>query len=59
MYLLRKQTNYSLSEIGREIGGRNPSTVSHACDKIENAVNDSPYLKRKVREISEGMSSRQ
>ena len=56
MYLLRKQTGFSLSEIGREIGGRNPSTVSHACDKIENAVNESPYLKRKVREISEGMA---
>ncbi len=47
MYLLRKQNSYSLSEIGREVGGRNPSTVSHACDRIENAVSESPYLKRK------------
>ena len=59
MYLLRKQTNFSLSEIGREVGGRNPSTVSHACEKIENAVGESPYLKRKLREISEGMSEKQ
>jgi chromosomal replication initiator protein len=59
MYLLRKQSGFSLSKIGREVGGRNPSTVSHACDKIENAVNDSPYLKHKVKEISEGINSRQ
>jgi chromosomal replication initiator protein len=59
MYLLRKQANYSLSEIGREVGGRHPSTVSHAYEKIENAVSASPYLKRKVREISEGLYSRQ
>lgn len=59
MYLLRKQANYSLSEIGREVGGRNPSTVSHACDRIENAVSVSPYLKRKVKDISEGINSRE
>ena len=59
MYLLRKQNSYSLSEIGREVGGRNPSTVSHAYDKIENAVSNSPYLKRKVRDISEGINAGQ
>jgi chromosomal replication initiator protein len=59
MYLLRKQNSYSLSEIGREIGGRNPSTVSHAFDKIENAVSSSPYLKRKVKDISEEIESKE
>jgi len=56
MYLLRKQHSYSLSEIGREVGGRNPSTVSHAYDRIENGVSTSPYLKRKVKDISEGIN---
>ncbi|MFO7898613.1 MAG: helix-turn-helix domain-containing protein, partial [Planctomycetota bacterium] len=35
MYLARQLTNLSLQEVGRAFGGRDHSTVAHACDKIE------------------------
>jgi chromosomal replication initiator protein len=59
MYLLRQQGNFSLAEIGREMGGRNPSTVSHGQNRIANAVKDNPYLKHQVRDISEGLGGSQ
>lgn len=34
MYLARKLTDYSLPEIGEHFGGRDHTTVIHACDKI-------------------------
>jgi len=48
MYLLRQESNYSLAQIGQELGGRNPSTVSHACEKIADDINASSYLRRKI-----------
>jgi chromosomal replication initiator protein len=41
MYLLREQTDFSLSRIGRELGGRQPIIVSQAHKKIaENLASD-------------------
>ncbi len=48
MYLLKQQNNCSLADIGNLLGGRNPSTVSHACEKIASDIKDSPVLKRKI-----------
>ncbi|MFC2034522.1 chromosomal replication initiator protein DnaA [Chloroflexota bacterium] len=57
MYLIRQETNCSLSEIGRELGGRSPATVSHGYQKIAGGVNNSPSLKRKVIEIQQAIHS--
>ena len=35
MYLCKKYTKLSISQIGRSIGGRDHSTVIHACNTIE------------------------
>ncbi len=35
MYLIRRLTNKSLEEVGRAFGGRDHSTVAHACARIE------------------------
>ena len=51
MYLIREQTSYPLAKIGKEFGNRNPSTVSHACEKITAEISVSPYLKRKIQDI--------
>ena len=51
MYLIKQETDCSLAQIGNELGGRNPSTVSHACEKIANDINTSPHLKRKIEDI--------
>jgi chromosomal replication initiator protein len=59
MYLIKQETNHSLAQIGRELGGRNPSTVSHACEKITNDVNASPRLKRKIFDIQQKIYPKQ
>ncbi len=42
MFLLRDETKLSFPEIGQKLGGRDHSTVIHACEKIkaESAVNE-------------------
>lgn len=38
MYICRKLTEYSTTEIGREFGGRDHTTVMHSCEKIEQDI---------------------
>jgi len=59
MYLIKRETDCSLVQIGKELGGRNPSTVSHACEKIANDVNTSPYLRRKIQDIQQQIYPKQ
>ncbi|MBW3593596.1 MAG: chromosomal replication initiator protein DnaA, partial [Actinobacteria bacterium] len=40
MYLARELTGESLPSIGREFGGRNHTTVLHACRRVERALRD-------------------
>ena len=53
MFLMREETDVSLLRIGAELGGRDHSTVLHACDKInrEIAVNDD--LRREIAAVRE------
>ena len=57
MYLIRQETDCSLAEIGRELGGRSPATVSHGYQKIASDINNSPPVKRKVFEIQQTIYS--
>jgi len=50
-YLLKQQNNCSLAEIGLQLGGRSPSTISHAFEKISKDIENSPYLGRKIKDI--------
>ena len=59
MYLIKQETNCSLAQIGRELGGRNPSTVSHACEKIADDINASPRLRRTILDIQQKIYPRQ
>jgi chromosomal replication initiator protein len=53
MFLMREETDVSLLRIGAELGGRDHSTVLHACGKItrESAVNDE--LRREIAAVRE------
>ncbi len=53
MFLMREETDVSLLRIGAELGGRDHSTVLHACGKIgrEAAVNDE--LRRDIAAVRE------
>ena len=56
MYLMRQETQVSLLEIGQLFGGRDHSTVLHACEKIDRAVNISPSLRREIIAIREQLA---
>jgi chromosomal replication initiator protein len=53
MYLIRQETEASLLEIGQLFGGRDHSTVLHACEKIDREVNINPPLRREIVAIRE------
>ena len=48
MYLARQLTMRSLPEIGRRFGGRDHTTVLHACRRIEALCKDDPLFKQEV-----------
>jgi chromosomal replication initiator protein len=53
MYLIRQETQVSLLEIGQLFGGRDHSTVLHACEKIDREVNINPTLRHEIVAIRE------
>ena len=53
MYLLREQTDFSLSRIGRELGGRQPIIVSQAHKKISAEIAGNPDLKQAIQVIQQ------
>jgi chromosomal replication initiator protein len=55
MYLARGLTKLSLEEIGGYFGGRDHSTVLHACQKIDKALNRDYGLAGAVRDIRAGL----
>jgi len=59
IYLLREGYNCSLSEIGKELGGRNHATILHAYEKIANESSINPHLCDQITEIRERLSSQQ
>ncbi len=58
MYLIRKMTNLSLPDIGREFN-RDHSTVIHAVRKVENALTDSKNpLNDSIRDITANINNK-
>jgi chromosomal replication initiator protein len=48
MYLCKQLTDSSLSEIGKHFGGKDHSTVIHACKKVESRLQEDEDFKRKI-----------
>jgi chromosomal replication initiator protein len=55
MYLARQLTELSLDEIGHYFGGRDHSTVLHACRKVEKTLCQDAVFSGAVREIHAGL----
>ena len=53
MHTLRRETNFSLFQIGQELGGRDAAAVTNACKRVAGDINTNPYLKNKVTEIQQ------
>ncbi len=51
MYLARRLTGLSLEQIGAYFGGRDHSTVLHACRKVEDALAQDAVLSGAVRQL--------
>jgi chromosomal replication initiator protein len=51
MYILREYFNYSLSNIGDKLGGRDHTTVIHAYDKVKNDLVSNQILFEEINQI--------
>jgi chromosomal replication initiator protein len=55
MYLLRREVNISLPQIGEALGGRDHTTVMYAIDQIANKIETDSGLRRDVIDIKQQM----
>lgn len=53
MYLARSMTELSTTEIGESFGGKDHTTVMHACNKIKGKMSTDPYFVALVNRISQ------
>lgn len=52
MYLARQLTRHSLEEIGGHLGGRDHTTVMHACTKIKDLSTDDQHTRKQLEELT-------
>jgi chromosomal replication initiator protein len=57
MYLARNLTKHSLEEIGGHLGGRDHTTVMHACSKIAEAKESDPKMQALLSELTRQIHS--
>ncbi len=53
MYLSREITDASLPHIGDEFGGRDHTTVMHACDRVREALHRDSHLAAQIKSITD------
>jgi chromosomal replication initiator protein len=58
MYLSRQLTGHSLQAIGEHFGGRDHTTVLHACSKTESLLNDDPGTRQTVHQLFRQLTGR-
>jgi len=57
MYLMRHEINLSFPEIGKEMGGKDHTTIMHGCNKIESEISNNPRLKNDISTIKDSIHS--
>ena len=55
MYIIRETTNLSLPEIGKEIGGKNHTTVLYSIRKLEETMRNDPKIQKIAAELIENI----
>ena len=58
MYLIRRMTNLSLVDIGKEFGGRDHTTVLHSLEKVEQRMKKDPTFAETVKEITTNINAK-
>lgn len=59
MYLCRELTGMSLPRIGQVFGGRDHTTVMHACEKIQEELDKNNELRRAITELKRNITGKQ
>jgi chromosomal replication initiator protein len=57
MYLTRELTRHSLESIGTYFGGRDHSTVKHACDRVQEMMNEGGEVALAVRSVRQKLTN--
>ncbi len=58
MYLTRRMTSLSLSEIGKEFGGRDHTTAMHSIERVEEMVKRDPEKSEILKDITANINAR-
>lgn len=53
MYIMRKDANFSLPQIGSELGGRDHTTVMYACEKVDRMLKKDDRLRNQTHRVRE------
>ncbi|MBQ0078939.1 MAG: chromosomal replication initiator protein DnaA [Eubacterium sp.] len=53
MYLCREMTNLSLPQIGKYFGGRDHTTVMHACEKISKEIKENEMFAQHIKKLKD------
>lgn len=56
-YIAREMTEYSLTELGREFGDRNHSTVMHSCDVVEDLLKTDATFSARLQALMEAVKT--
>ncbi|MFH0914170.1 MAG: chromosomal replication initiator protein DnaA [Chloroflexota bacterium] len=55
MYLLKQESECSLSQIGKEMGNRSPATVMYSLEKVAADMGTDPSLRHQVQELAQSL----
>ena len=58
MYEIRRMTNLSLDDIGREFENRDHSTVLHSINRVEKLIRQDPELAEIIKDINANINAR-
>ena len=58
MYLIRRMSNSSYADIGKEFGGRDHTTVMHSIEQVEQRMAKDPSFAETVKAITSNINSR-